>query len=145
MVRRLMVIGFAVVVIAGCGSGSSSPSSLTASPTMASASAAATAAPAAGPTAAPTVEPTTAGPVTMTAACNAVGIRKLPSSNGALIVRIGAGTEVRVAEIVPGDAYEAGACGSAGDAWLKIDLVGGKDVKTLYGVSLAYAAAGFFR
>ncbi len=32
-----------------------------------------------------------------------------------------------------------------GDTWLKIDQVGGKGVKTLYGVPFAYAAAGYFK
>ena len=139
MLRRLIVVGFAVIVIAGCGS---------ASPTAAPSAPPAdvpTPAPTLPPTEEPVVEPTAATQTTMTAICNAVGVRKLPSSTGALIVRIGLGAEVRVVEVVPGDAYEAGACGSAGDIWLKIDQVGGKSVKTLYGLSFAYTAAGFFR
>ena len=139
MLRRLMVVGFAVVVIAGCGS-----SSPTATPS-ASLTDVPTTAPTAPPTEEPVVEPTAATKTTMTAICNAVGVRKLPSSTGALIVRIGLGSEVRVVEVVPGDPYQAGACGSAGDIWLKIDQVGGKSIKTLYGVSSAYTAAGFFK
>jgi hypothetical protein len=143
MLRRLVFVGLAAVLIGACGSGSSSPSASTAaSPTLA-----ATMAPTAEPTAQPTPGPTTGptGATTMSAACNAVGLRKLPSSKGALIVRLGAGTQVRVVEIVAGDAYTAGACGTAGDTWLKIDQVGGKGVKGLYGVPFAYAAAGFFK
>ena len=139
MLRRLIVVGFAVIVIAGCGS---------ASPTAAPSASPAdgpTTAPTTAPTEEPVVEPTAASQTTMTAICNAVGVRKLPSSTGALIVRIGLGAEVRVVEVLPGDAYEAGACGSAGDIWLKIDQVGGKSIKTLYGVSFAYTAAGFFK
>jgi hypothetical protein len=81
----------------------------------------------------------------MVAACGAVGLRKLPSSKGALVVRIAVGTSVAVAETVPGDAYTAGACGTSGDTWLKIDGIGGKDVAALYGAPFLYAAAGFFR
>ena len=139
MLRRLIVVGFAVIVIAGCGS---------ASPTAAPSASPAdgpTTAPTTAPTEEPVVEPTAATQTTMTAICNAVGVRKLPSSTGALIVRIGLGAEVRVVEVLPGDPYEAGACGSAGDIWLKIDQVGGKGIKTLYGVSFAYTAAGFFK
>ncbi len=139
MLRRLMVVGFAVIVIAGCGS-----SSPTAAPSASPADLPTTA-PTAPPTEEPVVEPTAATKTTMTAICNAVGVRKLPSSTGALIVRIGLGAEVRVVEVVPGDPYQAGACGSAGDIWLKIDQVGGKSIKTLYGVSSAYTAAGFFK
>jgi hypothetical protein len=139
MLRRLIVVGFAVVVIAGCGS-----SSPTAAPSASPADVP-TPAPTTAPTEEPVVEPTAATQTTMTAICNAIGVRKLPSSTGALIVRIGLGAEIRVVEVVPGDSYEAGACGSAGDIWLKIDQVDGKSVKTLYGVSVAYTAAGFFR
>ena len=146
MLRRLLVASFAVVVIAGCGSGSptGSPSASASAPAPASAGAA-TKAPAVTPTEAPSADANTAGPTTMMAACNAVGIRKLPSSKGALIVRVGAGTSVRVVEVVSGDAYKAGNCGSAGSTWLKIDQVDGKSVKSKYGVPVAYAAAGYFK
>lgn len=143
MLRRLLVASFAAVIIGGCGSGS--PSASPVDSTSASTPAAATAAPTVAPTVEPSVEVTPIQPTTMSAACNAVGLRKLPSSKGALIVRIGAGTMVRVAEVVPGDAYKAGTCGSDGDTWLKIDQVGGKSVKALYGVAFAYTAAGFFK
>ncbi len=61
-----------------------------------------------------------------------------------MIVRAKAGTKVRVVETVPGDAYEAGSCGTAGDTWLKVDRVGGKSIKTVYGVPFGFVAAGFF-
>ena len=143
MLRRLLVASFAVVVIAGCGSGS--PTASPAASGSASAAASTTKPPAASSEASTpaldTVPPTT----TMSTACAAVGIRKLPSSKGALIVRLAAGTAVQVVEVVPGDAYKAGKCGTDGDTWLKIDQVGGKGVKALYGVPFAYAAAGFFK
>ena len=139
MLRRLLVVGFAAIVIAGCGSASATASPA-ASPTDAP-----IVTPTETVTEAPIVEPTPAEVTTTTAACNAVGIRKLPSSSGALIVRVGAGTEVRVVETVVGDAYKAGNCGTAGETWLKIDQVDGKGVRALYGVTFAYAAAGFFK
>jgi hypothetical protein len=146
MLRRLLVASFAVVVIAGCGSSSPTSSPSSAAPASAPASAgAATTAPAVTPTEAPSADANTAGPTTMMAACSAVGIRKLPSSKGALIVRVGAGTSVRVVEVVSGDAYTAGNCGSDGATWLKIDQVDGKSVKSKYGVAFGYAAAGFFK
>jgi hypothetical protein len=145
MLRRLLVASFAVVVIAGCGSGSptASPSASGSAPASA-APGAATTAPAVTPTEAPSAGANTAGPTTMSAACAAVGLRKLPSSKGALVVRVAAGTSVRVVEVVSGDSYKAGKCGTDGNTWLKIDQVGGKGVKALYGVAFAYAAAGFF-
>lgn len=139
MLRRLLVVAFVAAAAAACGSGTPTASPA-ASPTNAQ-----TAAPATAPTEAPTAAPPAAGPTTMNAACNAVGLRKLPSSKGALIVRLGAGTEVRVIETLPGDSYAAGACGNAGDTWLKIDQVDGKAVQALYGVPATYAAAGFFK
>ncbi len=143
MLRRLLVASFAVIVVAGCGSGS--PTASPSEPVSTAAPAVATAAPATAPTAEPSAAANTAGPTTMSAACNAVGLRKLPSSKGALVVRIGAGTSVRVVEVVTGEAYKAGNCGSDGNTWLKIDQVGGKGVKALYGVAVAYSAAGFFK
>lgn len=138
MLRRLLATAFAAAVIAGCGSGSP-----TASPAV-SPAVTPPAAPTAASTEAPPSEPGVIAPTTMSAACTAVGVRKLPSSTGTLIVRLAAGTRVRVVEVVPGDPYEAGRCGTGGDTWLKIDQVGGKDVETVYGVAVAYAAAGFF-
>ena len=143
MLRRLLVVGFATIVIAGCGSGSATTSPVASPAALPSGAPIAT--PAETVTEAPIVEPTLAEPTTTTAACNAVGVRKLPSSSGALIVRVAAGTEVRVVETVVGDAYKVGNCGTAGEAWLKIDQVGGKGVQDLYGVTFAYAAAGFFK
>ena len=143
MLRRLLVASFAVVVIAGCGSGgpTASPAASGSASAAASTTKPAAASSEASTPALDTVPPTT----TMSTACAAVGIRKLPSSKGALIVRLAAGTAVQVVEVVPGDAYKAGKCGIDGDTWLKIDQVGGKGVKALYGVPFAYAAAGFFK
>ncbi len=139
MLRRLLVVGFIALAIAACGSDSATESP------EAAPSDAPVVTPTETPTDAPIDDLTPGEPTTTTAACNAVGVRKKASTDGALIVRVGAGTEVRVVETVVGDAYTAGNCGAAGDAWLKIDQVGGKDVQALYKVEFAYAAAGFFR
>jgi hypothetical protein len=82
--------------------------------------------------------------VTMVAACAGIGVRKGPTKGDGLLVRVNKGTKVRVVETVTGDPYEAGACGTSGDDWLKIDRIGGKSVKALYGVPFGYAAGGFF-
>ena len=88
----------------------------------------------------------TAAPETvrMAATCAGVGIRKGPTKGDGLLVRVNKGTKVRVVETVTGDPYEAGACGTSGDDWLKIDRIGSKSVKALYGVPYGYAAGGFF-
>ena len=144
MIRRLLIAGFAAVVIAGCGSGSASPS------VEPSAAAPATEAPAAEPTAA-AEQPTSAaseapgaGGTTMASTCAAIGVRKAPKSNGALLVRLAKGTEVHVVAKVNGEKYKAGSCGTSGKKWLKIDEIDGKSVRAIYGVPFAYSAAGFF-
>jgi hypothetical protein len=101
---------------------------------------------------APAVEELSAAPeetaipetVPMTASCGGIGVRKGPTKTDDLLVRVNKGTKVRVVETVTGDPYEAGSCGTSGDDWLKIDRIGGKSVKALYGVPYGYAAGGFF-
>jgi uncharacterized protein YgiM (DUF1202 family) len=80
----------------------------------------------------------------MTSLCAGVAIRKGPSTDDAVVGRVVKGTKVRVVETVPGASYEAGACGSSGSDWIKLDRVAGKSASTLYGVKYVYAAAGFF-
>lgn len=77
--------------------------------------------------------------------CDNVSLRKAASSSAARVRVIPSGTSVHVVATVTGTAYTAGACGSSGSDWLKIDQVGGKSAKSLYGVSFVYAAAGFFQ
>jgi hypothetical protein len=82
---------------------------------------------------------------TVAAICPGVAIRKQPAKDGDVLVRTKTGTKVRVAAVVMGDAYTAGSCGVSGTSWLKVDRIGGKSVKTLYGVPFGYVAAGFFQ
>ena len=143
--RRLAVGGVTaamlLVLLAACGGSEASPSP---------SAEAATEAPI--ESAAPDVEEPSAEPepsaadasVRMVALCAGVGIRKGPTKGDGLLVRVNKGTKVRVAETVTGDPYEAGSCGTSGDDWLKIDRIGGKSVKALYGVPFGYAAGGFF-
>jgi 3D (Asp-Asp-Asp) domain-containing protein len=77
--------------------------------------------------------------------CDSVSLRKSASSSAARLKVIPSGTSVHVVATVTGTAYTAGSCGTSGSDWLKIDKVGGKTAKTLYGVSYVYAAAGFFQ
>ncbi len=88
----------------------------------------------------------TAAPETVAfaALCAGIGVRKGPTTGDDLLVRVNRGTKVRVVEAVTGDPYEAGSCGKSGDQWLKIDRIGGKSIKALYGVPYGYAAGGFF-
>jgi hypothetical protein len=146
MPRRIMVGGLAatlaLAVLAGCGGAEASPS---ASAVVPAGSPAATPAPA--PTEAPTVapEPTPAAAVRMLAICAGVAVRTGPTMTDEVLVRAVKLTKVRVAGTVTGDPYEAGACGTSGADWIKIDRINGSSVKKLYGVQYAYSAAGFWQ
>lgn len=139
MLRRVLVGGLLAVSVAACGGSSPTPSPEPVTP-------APTVAPIVTPAPEPSSEPaeSAAGATTATAACGGVGLRKSPSTTAALVGRLGTGTKVRITETVVGETYEAGSCGTGGDAWHKIDRVGGKSVKALYGVTFVYSAAGFY-
>ena len=146
MLRRIMVGGLAatlaLAVLAGCGGPETSPSPSASSPANPPA---ATTAPV--PTEAPTVapEPTPAAAVRLLAICAGVAIRSGPTMTDEVFVRAVKLTKVRVAGTVTGDPYEAGACGTSGADWIKIDRINGSSVKKLYGVKYAYSAAGFWQ
>ena len=143
MLRGLILAGLAAVVIASCGSGSATPTPVP-SPSAAAPSDGGSAAPSDIPSTVPASATAGTGQ-TMLALCSGVGVRKLPSSSAAVLVRVNTGATVRVVGTVTGDAYTAGTCGTSGSAWLKFDQLNGKTVKSLYGVTYAYAAAGFFQ
>jgi hypothetical protein len=134
-------VAIVAVLVAACG-GAEAPSS---SP---STSPAPTVAPSQAPaTEAPSVEAPSSAPsevVRMLALCEGVAIRTEPSTSAELVTRVAKLTKVRVAETLEGEAYEAGSCGSAGTAWIKIDRINGTPVRKLHGVRFGYAAAGFF-
>ena len=145
MMRRMAVGGVTaamlLVLLAACGGSEASPSA------SAEAATEAPIEPSGPDVEEPSAEPEASGAaetISMAAMCAGVGIRKGPAKGEGLLVRVNKGTKVRVVETVTGDAYEAGSCGTSGDDWLKIDRIGGKSVKALYGVSFGYAAGGFF-
>jgi hypothetical protein len=140
MGRRLLAVTVVTVILAACGGSTPTESPVPPSP-------ASTQAPPATATAAPvaTAPPATAAPTTRTAACNGIAVRKSPSLSGQAVSRLARGTKVRVVDVVTGDAYTTGACGTPGNTWYRINRVGGKSTKSLYGVSAVYAAAGLFQ
>ena len=141
-VAAAVTAAFLLVVLAGCGGSAATPSP------QASEAASLAPVPTDGPSAVPSdaVPSASAAPhTTASALCAGVAIRKQAKTNGDVIVRVKAGAKVRVVEVVIGDAYTAGSCGMSGDSWLKVDRIGGKSIKTLYGVPFGYVAAGFFR
>ena len=147
---RLILVGVLAMALAACGGSSGSPSP---SASGAGSSSAASGSPSSNPGASPTASdganaasPSAAAPAgTSTAVCDGISLRKSPSSTAAKVRAINSGTSVHVAATVTGTPYTAGACGTSGSEWLKIDKVGGKTAKSLYGVTYVYAAAGFFQ
>lgn len=141
MLRRLLAASLIVVAVAACGGGTptEAPSaSVAATP-------APTVAPSISPSESPSPSPSPALPATRKAACNAIALRLDASTSAKLLDRISAGTRVRVVAEVTGDPYTVGACGTDGDTWLKINKVGGKRTKALYGTPYVYAAGGLFQ
>jgi hypothetical protein len=148
MRRRLILVGVLAMVLASCGDSSATPSPSTsaAESSMPSADAGSSSTPSesqAPGEATPAASAATSGS-TSTAICDAISLRKSPSSSSTRLKTINSGTAVHVVAEVSGTAYSAGSCGTSGSTWLKIDKVGGKSVKSAYGVSYVYAAAGFF-
>jgi lysozyme len=73
-------------------------------------------------------------------------LRSSASTSAPSIISMPAGTVVTTAGTVSGDSWSATCPTSvAGNTWLAITAVGGASVFTLYGVSVAYAAAGLFQ
>ncbi len=147
MLRRLILVGIVAVALAGCGGSSASPSPSD-SGTASAVPSDSTSSAAPGASEAASTEPTASdGTVasTSTAICDGISLRKQPSSSAARVGGVNSGAAVHVVATVSGTAYTAGSCGTSGDTWLKIDKVAGKSVKSAYGVSFVYAAAGFFQ
>jgi len=140
MPGRALALTFVVLLVAGCGGSSSSVAPSSAAP---SASEAATTGPSASEAA--SVAPSPAGAILKTAACAAVALRKLPSTTGPILGRVSIGTTVQAVDLVTGDLYTVGACGTPGSAWLKIDQVNGRSVQSVYGVPFVYSASGFYQ
>lgn len=144
MLRHLVLVAITAVAIAACGSSGATPSPV-ASASGTPAVSASTAPGTPPPQASSSTAPSAGAGTMMTVACDLVGVRKSPTTKGAVEGRIHAGSVVRVVGTVTGDVYSAGSCGTGGTQWLKIDQVDGKGAKLVFGVDVVYAAAGFFR
>jgi hypothetical protein len=147
--RRMAGLGataaLLLVLVAACGGSDATPSP-SAKPSASQPAATKPAPTASKPAASVPVESTPASTsTTMKAICASVGVRMAPTPDGKLVVRLAKGTKVRVVETVTGDSYSAGSCGTSGDAWVKIDRVNNKSIKTAYGVDFGYVAAGFLK
>jgi hypothetical protein len=140
MLRRLLVVSLLAVSATACGGSSPTEAPSSEAPVT-------TAAPAvtASPAVEPSPSPTPIARTTVTTACGAVALRAEPSTAGKLVARIARGVKVRTVAVQTGDSYTTGSCGTAGDTWYKIDRIGSKTVKSLYGTKYVYAAAGLFQ
>lgn len=80
-----------------------------------------------------------------TANCD-LNIRTRPTTSASLRTRIPSGTVVTASARLNGGWY-ATTCRTAvsGQAWYAITAIGGRSVKSLYGVTTLYAASGLFR
>jgi Glycosyl hydrolases family 25 len=73
-------------------------------------------------------------------------LRQGPSTSTTSIITMPTGTVVTVTGTVSGDPWSATCATSvSGNTWYAISAVGGASVSSLYGVSVAYAAAGLFQ
>ena len=91
--------------------------------------------------------PVAASTWSLTPLCAGVNVRTQPASTAARKVALSAGAKVVAIATVAGAAY-ASLCGGVtrkGSTWYRITSINGKSVKTLYGVTYLYAAAGLFK
>lgn len=74
-----------------------------------------------------------------------LNIRSRPTTLSTIRVRIAKGTSVTTSGTVTGGAYMTNCPGSvSGSDWLAITTIGGRSVKSLYGVMTVYAASRLF-
>lgn len=85
-------------------------------------------------------------PVTKYAACRA-NLRSSASTSATIRTVINTDTKVLVVSQVTGSSYSTTCAGNAvsGKIWYRISSVNGKSVKSVYGVTYLYAAAGLFK
>jgi hypothetical protein len=136
MLRRVLVVSLLALGVVGCGG--SSPTEVPPTPTAA----ASVPVESAAPSEAPSVEPAA---TTLAATCDSIGIRKTPSTTGELVTRISRGATIHVVQMVTGDSYTVGGCGTSGDTWYELDQINDKSVQSLYGVEVLYSAAGVYK
>ncbi len=146
MQSRLILAGILALTLAACGGSSATPSPSASSESPAAPSLVVSSAP--PESLQPSMAPSSTAPAsesTLTAICDGVSIRKSSTTSSSRLGSVNSGTAVHVVATETGQSYTAGACGVSGDGWLKIDRVGGKTAKSVYGVAYVYAAAGFFQ
>ena len=84
-------------------------------------------------------------PVTLATACSGVNLRTGAGTTTTARTRLGEGVLVVATGTVAGGSWSASCDGTvSGSAWYKITSVGGKSVRTLYGVDALYGAKGLF-
>lgn len=95
------------------------------------------------PTPAPTPTPASARKAP---ACADVNLRTGPSTSRAVKVRLGTSARVLVVATLSGGHWRAVCAGpKSGATWSRISAIGGRTVKSLYGVTWLYAASGLLK
>ncbi|HUG29084.1 MAG TPA: SpoIID/LytB domain-containing protein [Candidatus Limnocylindria bacterium] len=84
---------------------------------------------------------------TMTPKCDAVNLRKGPSTTYAKKTMVNRGAKITVVSTVSGGSYWTSCNGKSlsGSSWHKISAINGKSVSSLYGVSYLYGASKLFK
>jgi GH25 family lysozyme M1 (1,4-beta-N-acetylmuramidase) len=87
-----------------------------------------------------------AADTTRAAAC-AVNLRTSATTSATVQVMINTDARVTVTRSVPGTAYKTTCSGRpvSGSSWFLISAINGRTVKSLYGISYVYGAAGLFK
>jgi hypothetical protein len=87
-----------------------------------------------------------AASTSMAAACTGVNVRTGTSTSSTVRTQLATSAVVTVVAKVSGSSWQA-TCPSAtsGSKWYRISAINGKSVKSLYGVSYLYAAAGVLK
>ena len=91
-------------------------------------------------------EPAAASTFSLAAKCSGVTLRSSASTAASVRTRLASGSGVTAVAEVTGSRWTA-SCGgsSSGSVWFRISAIGGKSVRSLYGVSYLYAAMGMFK
>ncbi len=102
--------------------------------------------PTATPTPAASAQPAATTTKTMAPLCSGVNLRTGTSTAYAIKAKVGTSARVTVSATISGTRWSTVCSGSkAGSTWHRITHVNGKTVRSLYGVTYLYAAAGLFR
>ena len=95
------------------------------------------------PTPAPAATPAPAGSPALVPACSSINLRASATTSSTIVTRLGPSARVTVSGITAGASWSTSCpTAKAGSGWYTVTEVNGTSVRTLYGVSVVYAATG---